>query len=74
LAWEAVLFPPPTPWGLGNGTGSAWTNAGTQTEPAALISTGNPVSTVPLPATLLATGLGALGLLGWRRKRKALAA
>jgi hypothetical protein len=27
----------------------------------------------PLPATLplFATGLGALGLLGWRRKRKA---
>ena len=34
------------------------------------------VTTTPLPATLplLATGLGALGLLGWRRKRKALAA
>src|SRR3974390_1894208 len=32
-----------------------------------------PVSSVPLPATLplFATGLGALGLLGWRRKRKA---
>jgi hypothetical protein len=31
------------------------------------------VSAVPLPATLplFATGLGALGLLGWRRKRKA---
>jgi hypothetical protein len=30
----------------------------------------------PLPATLplFATGLGALGLLGWRRKRKAQAA
>ncbi len=30
------------------------------------------VSSVPLPATLplFATGLGALGLLGWRRKRK----
>jgi hypothetical protein len=34
-----------------------------------------PVSTVPLPTTLplFATGLGALGLLGWRRKKKALA-
>jgi hypothetical protein len=33
-------------------------------------------SPVPLPATfpLFATGLGALGLLGWRRKRKADAA
>jgi len=31
---------------------------------------------VPLPATLplFATGLGGLGLLGWRRKRKAQAA
>lgn len=31
------------------------------------------VSTTPLPATLplFATGLGALGLFGWRRKRKA---
>src|SRR5262249_35766334 len=30
-------------------------------------------ATVPIPATLplFATGLGALGLLGWRRKRKA---
>jgi hypothetical protein len=35
-----------------------------------------PVSSTPLPAalTLFATGLGALGLLGWRRKRKASAA
>ena len=33
-------------------------------------------STVPLPSTspLFATGLGALGLLGWRRKRKLAAA
>jgi hypothetical protein len=32
-----------------------------------------PTTTTPLPATLplFATGLGALGLLGWRRKRKA---
>jgi hypothetical protein len=31
------------------------------------------VSTTPLPTTLplLATGLGAMGLLGWRKKRKA---
>ena len=31
------------------------------------------VSAVPLPATLplFATGLGLLGLLGWRRRRKA---
>ena len=34
---------------------------------------GVPVSATPLPATLplFASGLGALGLLGWRRKRKA---
>ena len=34
-----------------------------------------PVSTVPLPAALplFASGLGALGLLGWRRKKKAAA-
>jgi hypothetical protein len=32
-----------------------------------------PTTTTPLPATLplFATGIGALGLLGWRRKRKA---
>ena len=35
-----------------------------------------PVGATPLPAALplFATGLGALGLLGWRRKRKAAAA
>ena len=34
---------------------------------------GEPVPQVPLPAALplFATGLGVLGLLGWRRKRKA---
>jgi hypothetical protein len=34
------------------------------------------ISPVPLPGALplFATGLGALGLLGWRRKRKGLAA
>jgi hypothetical protein len=35
--------------------------------------TASPVAATPLPAglPLFATGLGALGLLGWRRKRKA---
>jgi hypothetical protein len=34
---------------------------------------GTPVTTTPLPAALplFATGIGGLGLLGWRRKRKA---
>jgi hypothetical protein len=36
----------------------------------------SPIGATPLPAALplFATGLGALGLLGWRRKRKVLAA
>jgi hypothetical protein len=40
------------------------------------IGTLAPLPTTPLPATLplLATGLGALGLFGWRRKRNAIAA
>ena len=41
-----------------------------------VVVTQTSVGTTPLPATLplFATGLGALGLLGWRRKRKAQAA
>jgi hypothetical protein len=40
------------------------------------VNTYDGISETPLPAALplFATGLGALGLLGWRRKRKALAA
>ena len=40
------------------------------------IATEEQLSPVPLPSALplFATGLGALGLLGWRRKRKALVA
>jgi hypothetical protein len=34
-------------------------------------TTGLTPAAVPLPAPLFATGIGALGLLGWRRKRKA---
>jgi hypothetical protein len=42
---------------------------------AAFTANAGTVSAVPLPAALplFATGLGALGLLGWRRKRKAAA-
>jgi hypothetical protein len=41
----------------------------------AAITTSNAVAATPLPAALplFATGLGAMGLLGWRRKRKAAA-
>jgi hypothetical protein len=78
MAWQSQNFPPPS-WASGDGVGSAgsWTGAGTQLVPMALIQgTGTVVSPVPLPAALplFATGLGALGLLGWRRKKKATAA
>ena len=45
---------------------------GTFTYPAPSGNTYNGISDVPLPGALplFATGLGALGLLGWRRKRK----
>jgi len=51
-------------WDCSDCSSSVWFNAN-------LTST-SPVSDVPLPAALplFATGLGALGLLGWRRKRK----
>jgi hypothetical protein len=68
--------------GSGNLTGpSAFTSGGTwklsslSALPEALISADRVVDVVtPLPAALplFATGLGALGLLGWRRKRKAI--
>jgi len=39
------------------------------------LGSGTPIATTPLPATfpLFATGLGAMGLFGWRKKRKAAA-
>jgi hypothetical protein len=56
-----------------NASGGVWLNGGNAIEgaPAALITA--ELSATPLPATLplLVTGLGAMGLLGWRRKRKA---
>ena len=54
---------------------SGWLNgpAVSPLRPMAIINAAT-VSTVPLPAALplFATGLGALGLLGWRRKKKAI--
>ena len=40
------------------------------------LGSGTPITTTPLPAALplFATGLGAMGLFGWRKKRKAAAA
>ena len=51
-------------------------NDGTDTGISTDLATFTPASTTPLPAALplFATGLGGLGLLGWRRKRKAQAA
>ena len=53
--------------GLSNVTGSAFGNSTNLTFTA--------IAETPLPAALplFATGLGALGLLGWRRKKKAAA-
>jgi hypothetical protein len=50
-------------------------STGTLTQPVT-IATIETTSNVPLPAALplFATGLVGLGLLGWRRKKKALAA
>lgn len=62
--------------GLGGDGIDLW-NAGTIYQPAGLFELtiddqGFGVSPTPLPAALplFATGLGAMGLLGWRRKRK----
>ena len=46
--------------------------SGTTGSYEASITAGAPLSETPLPAALplFVTGLGAMGLLGWRRKRK----
>ena len=51
---------PPTGYGINSNNPGVWSG---------------PLWSTPLPAALplFATGLGALGLLGWRRKRKAIA-
>jgi hypothetical protein len=57
--------------GLTPGTSYTWTWNPTADDSFVI----NVISPTPLPAALplFATGLGAMGLLGWRRKRKALA-
>ena len=62
-------------YAVGDGTGNNWnlTPGGLgDTEPMAKIL-GIETATTPLPAALplFATGIGGLGLLGWRRRRKA---
>jgi hypothetical protein len=61
-----LFRPPKIGFSLGNSLGLRGS------KDAALCTCITGVSEVPLPATLplFATGLGALGLLGWRRKRK----
>ena len=63
---EAILF-------AGMEAGNAYLNIHSSTFPSGEIRGYLPA--VPLPSTLplFATGLGALGLLGWRRKKKAAA-
>jgi hypothetical protein len=59
--------------GLGNVVGYYQGSNGAE---YGFLATDPPLAQTPLPATLplFATGLGALGLLGWRRKKKAQAA
>jgi hypothetical protein len=51
------------------------TNTDILGQPIIAFLTPSPVSTTPLPAALplFASGLGALGFLGWRKKRRAVA-
>ena len=82
-----LVFPTLSPIGYGGGSvfavmtvdannGALLAECSIGPDPACAALSLAPVSPTPLPAALplFATGLGALGLLGWRRKRKPLAA
>ena len=71
--WELELGAGTFPESFSNGTGVTQINIIDQS--AITFAPVTPVATTPLPAALplFATGLGALGLFGWRRKRKAAA-
>jgi hypothetical protein len=70
LAQNALVLPTATTLAQGGGPFHIWLSDASQATGAV-----NSLSAAPLPAALplFATGLGALGLLGWRRKRKATA-
>jgi len=76
LTYESNVMPGGN-WYCPNCTVTLLSSLGDQSLGYALLPTegGGTLPAVPLPATLplFATGLGALGLLGWRRKRKATA-
>jgi hypothetical protein len=75
---DCVPCNPITAFVSGNSLFINWEGAGGKVGDTITVdfSGGGPVSATPLPAALplFATGLGALGLLGWRRKRKAASA
>jgi len=76
LTYESNVMPGGN-WYCPNCTVTLLSSLGDQSLGYALLPTegGGTLPAVPLPATLplFATGLGALGLLGWRRKQKATA-
>ena len=74
IAYESTTFGLLTVHSSGVEIGD-WANNGTIAAQADIQSITINTATTPLPAALplFASGLGALGLLGWRRKRKAVA-
>ena len=75
IGFDSTLNPPnPTSQDLY--TFGPYEGSGTLDPNPGIWNSSSDASATPLPATLplFASGLGALGLLGWRRKRKALAA